>query len=573
VTYDHLVLLWLLALPLICGAFVAALGPDRWRLARWLSLGTAIVTLALALLLAGRFMSLEEHGTDLRPPTGQRTVLPTFKPEFVPGSTADAPHRTTWDLLPFGKTAVQFYVGVDGLNVWLVVLTAVLFLPSVLVSWTHVTERVNEFFAWLLVLQTLLFGVFLAFDIVLFYTFFELSLVPLFFLIGIWGGPQRQYAARKFFIYTLAGSMLSLLGILGVVLTCQERSEQLTFSIPRLVELVHIHLARAQQEPVGPAEIAYWANIQSWVFLALTAGFAVKVPLIPFHTWLPLAHVEAPTAGSVDLAGILLKIGAYGYLRLCIPLAPDASLALGLPLVSALATIGIIYGALVAYSQADVKKLIAYSSVSHVGLCMLGMFTLNAVGLTGSLLQMINHGLSTGGLFLLIGMLYERYHTRDLGEFGGMAKRMPLFGALLVFICLSSAGLPGLNGFVSEFLCLAGVADYELDLGHRLFVTVLAASTIVLGAWYLFTMMRRLLFGAVREPHHGGEAVSDLKPREWLLLTPIVLLCVVLGVYPKPVIRAAQPDVDMVAHIANLARQRAAAPAQTTAHLRPPELP
>jgi NADH-quinone oxidoreductase subunit M len=571
-TFDHHVLLWLLALPLISGAFVAALGHDRGRLVRWVSLGTSLVTLVLALLLAGRFMSVEGHGTDLRPQRGRHMVLPTFKPEFVPGSTPDAQHRTTWDLLPFGTSAIQFYVGVDGLNVWLVVLTAVLFLPSVLVSWTHITERVNEFFAWLLILQTFVLGVFLAFDIVLFYTFFELSLVPLFFLIGIWGGPQRQYAARKFFIFTLAGSLLSLLGILGVVLTCQERSGQLTFSIPQLVELVHKHLAQAQQEPLGPGEIAYWASIQSWVFLALTAGFAVKVPLVPLHTWLPLAHVEAPTAGSVDLAGVLLKIGAYGYLRLCIPLAPDASLALGLPLVSVSATIGIIYGALAAYSQEDVKKLIAYSSVSHLGLCMLAMFSLNAVGLTGSLLQMINHGLSTGGLFLLIGMLYERYHTRNLGEFGGMAARMPLFGALLVFVCLSSAGLPGLNGFVGEFLCLAGVADYESSAGHRLFVTVLAASTMILGAWYLFTMLRRLLFGPIREPHHAGEPVRDLKPREWLLLTPIVLLCVLLGVYPKPVIRAAQPDVDMISYIADLARQRAAT-TQPTAPAHPPELP
>jgi NADH-quinone oxidoreductase subunit M len=342
-TFDHQALLWLLALPLMSGAFVAVLGPDRGRRVRWVSLGASLATLALALLLAGRFMSLEGHGTDLRPQPGKRAVLPTFQPEFVPGSTPDAPHRTSWDLLPLGTGAIQFYVGVDGLNIWLVVLTAVLFLPSVLVSWTHISERVNEFFAWLLALQTFVLGVFLAFDIVLFYVFFELSLVPLFFLIGIWGGPQRQYAARKFFIYTLTGSLLALLGILGVVLTCKDRSDQLTFSIPRLVELVHEQLSKAQLEQVGTGETTYWATMQWWVFLALTAGFAVKVPLVPFHTWLPLAHVEAPTAGSVDLAGVLLKIGAYGYLRLCIPLAPDASLALGLPLVSGLATIGIIY--------------------------------------------------------------------------------------------------------------------------------------------------------------------------------------------------------------------------------------
>jgi NADH-quinone oxidoreductase subunit M len=567
-TFDHHVLLWLLGVPLASAVVVALLGPARGHLVRWISLAASVVTLVLALTITGRFMSLQGHGIDVRAQPGRAAVLPTFQPEFVPGSTAEAPHRTTWDLLTLGPGVIQFYVGVDGLNVWLVALTAVLMLPSVLVSWTHVSERVNEFFAWLLALQTFVMGVFVAFDIVLFYAFFELSLVPLFFLIGIWGGPQRQYAARKFFIYTLTGSLLALLGIIGVVAVCQDRANELTFSIPRLVELVHERLALA-----GPEEAAYWASVQNWVFLALTAGFAVKVPLVPLHTWLPLAHVEAPTAGSVDLAGVLLKIGAYGYLRLCIPLAPDASLALGLPLVSALAVIGIIYGALAAAGQEDVKKLIAYSSVSHLGLCMLAMYSLNAVGLSGSILQMINHGLSTGALFLLIGMLYERYHTRDLGAFGGMARRMPLFGALLVFACLSSAGLPGLNGFVGEFLCLAGVADYEASFGHRLFMTVLAASTIILGAYYLFTMLRRLLFGGEREPAHGGHPIRDLLPREWLLLTPLVILCVVLGVYPQPVLRAARPDVEMVAHIADLARQRAAAPAQPPAPVELSALP
>jgi NADH-quinone oxidoreductase subunit M len=549
-TADHYVLLCLLGLPLAAAAVVASLGPGRASLCRWLSLGVSVVVLVLALVLAGRFMSLEGHGPDLR-------ALPTFTPEFVPGATAAQPHRTTWDLLPLGTGAVQFYVGVDGLNVWLVVLTAVLLLPSVLVSWTHITERVNEFFAWLLALQTALFGVFLSFDILLFYVFFELSLVPLFFLIGIWGGPQRRYAAGKFFIYTLAGSLITLLGVLAIVLAVQDRTAELTFSVPRLVEAVHGRLALQDAD-----ERAFWYSTQFWAFLALTAGFAVKVPLVPLHTWLPLAHVEAPTAGSVDLAGILLKIGAYGFLRLCLPLAPDTSLALGLPLVIALASVGIVYGALCAYSQDDVKKLVAYSSVSHVGLVMAGMFSLTAVGLSGSLLQMINHGLSTGALFLLIGMIYERYHTRDLREYGGMAARMPLFGVLLVFFCLSSVGLPGLNGFVGEFLCLFGVAQYELTYRDSMVLTAVAASGMVLGAWYLLTMLRRLLFGPVKEP---AGRTHDLLAREWLLLAPLVILCVGLGVYPRPVLRAAQPDVDMVAHIADQARERAGIPPVTPA--------
>ena len=381
---------------------MAVLGPHRANAIRWISLITSIVCLALATHVATSFAQLQ---IDAR---GRPIVPMTFEPVL----------ETKWDLLPIlgtestpGSTpsAIRFHIGVDGLNVWLVVLTTVLMLPSVLVSWTAIQERVNEFYAWLLLLQTALMGVFLSFDIILFYSFFELSLVPLFFLIGIWGGPQKRHAARKFFVYTLAGSLITLLGVLGVVLACYDRSRTLTFSIPELVRIVHEHL-----EMKDPAEQAYWANVQLWVFLALMAGFAVKVPLVPFHTWLPLAHVEAPTAGSVDLAGIVLKIGAYGFLRLCIPLAPDVSLWLGLPLVSALAAIGIIYGALCAFAQDDVKKMIAYSSVSHLGLCMLGMFALNAAGLMGSILQMINHGLSSAALFLLIGMLYERYHTRKL---------------------------------------------------------------------------------------------------------------------------------------------------------------
>jgi NADH-quinone oxidoreductase subunit M len=541
-TSDQSLVLALLALPLVAACLVASFGPTRGQIVRWVSLCTAVVELVLALVLAAQFMKLE-HTTNLR-------ALPTFTPEFVPGSTPGAPHATSWNVLTFGKGAIQFFVGIDGLNVWLLVLTAVLLLPSVLVSWTHISERVNEFYAWLLALQTTLMGVFLSFDIMLFYVFFELSLVPLFFLIGIWGGPKRREAANKFFLFTLAGSLIALLGIIGLVLAVAEKTGEMTFSVPRLVELVHMQL-----KVQDPEVREYWRFTQLWVFLALMTGFAVKVPLVPLHTWLPLAHVEAPTAGSVDLAGVLLKIGSFGFLRLCIPLAPDTSLALGLPVVTTLAAIGIVYGAFCAFSQNDMKKLIAYSSVSHVGLIMLGMFSLTTVGLSGSVVQMINHGLSTGGLFLLIGMIYERYHTRDLREYGGMASRMPIFAVALIFFCLSSAGLPGLNGFVGEALCLLGVAEFEWQTRHSLALTAIAASGMVLGAWYLFTMTRGLLFGTVKEPatHH----TSDLLPREWLLLAPLAILCVGIGVYPQPILRASQPDVDMISHIGDMARQRA----------------
>jgi len=396
-TFDHVVLLWLLFLPLLGAIVVAALGVNQRDLIRWISLGTSVVVLVLALVLAGRFMALDRSTVAAVDPAKPQAA-PTFKPEFVPGSTDEDPHATTWDWVSFGPGKIQFYLGVDGISIWLVVLTAVLFLPSVLISWTHISERVNEFYAWLLVLQTAMIGVFVSFDIVLFYIFFELSLIPLFFLIGVWGGPERRYAARKFFIYTFVGSALTLVGVVGIVLACYDRTGTLTFSIPQLVSLVHEQLAIAD-----PKVQSYWRSVQYLVFVLLTAGFAVKVPLVPFHTWLPLAHVEAPTAGSVDLAGVLLKVGAYGFLRLCVPLAPDVSLAYGLPIVTTLAAFGIVYGAFCAYTQDDVKRLVAYSSISHLGLVMLGMFSLTTLGLAGSLMQMINHGLTTGGLFLLIG--------------------------------------------------------------------------------------------------------------------------------------------------------------------------
>jgi NADH-quinone oxidoreductase subunit M len=562
VTFDHHVLLWLLGLPLAAGIFVGLLGPQRGAAVRWVSLGASLITLVLSLVLAGRFMAQPHAGPSADP----KDPL-TFHPEFVPGSPGidGDPHSTRWTLVSLGTGGsgnIQFYLGVDGLSIWLVVLTAVLMLPSVLISWTHVSERVNEFYAWLLALQTVMMGVFLAFDIVLFYVFFELTLIPLFFLIGIWGGPQRQYAARKFFLYTLTGSLFTLLGILAITHACQERTGgDLTFSIPELVKRVHSELRVAEQDD---SVRAYWDRTQVLVFLLLSAGFAVKVPLLPFHTWLPLAHVEAPTAGSVDLAGVLLKIGAYGFLRLCIPLAPDVSLALGLPLVTGLAAAGIVYGAFCAYSQDDVKRLVAYSSVSHLGLCMLGMFSLTTAGLSGSLMQMINHGLSTAALFLLIGMIYERYHTRKITAYGGMAARMPLFAVFFVFMCLSSVGLPGLNGFIGEVLCLFGILENDIQTGRGALLTVTAASGMILGAWYLLTMVRRVLFGPVREPHVADHPAGDLKPREWLLLTPIAILCVLIGVYPQPILNAARPDVEMVARIAERARDRAN-PARVTA--------
>jgi NADH-quinone oxidoreductase subunit M len=552
-TMEQLAVLLVLILPLAGAIAVAWLGPQSGPAIRNISVAVSVVTLVLSLYVAGAFLSLDRPAT-----LAVRENASTFVPEFVPGSTADKPHQTTWNLFTVGAGHVQFFLGIDGLNLWLVVLTAVLMLPCVLVSFRQVHDRVNEFYAWLLALQTCMLGVFLSFDLFLFYVFFELSLVPLFFLIGIWGGAQRQYAARKFVIYTLTGSLLTMLGVILVVVACYDRAsgteKVITFSIPDLVARVQEQLHRA----AGNAELtAYWNKVQFWVFLGLSAGFAIKVPLMPFHTWLPLAHTEAPTAGSVDLAGVLLKLGAYGFLRLCIPLCPDISLSLGQPLITAVAVLGIVYGALCAYAQDDVKKLIAYSSVSHLGLCMLGMFSLTMVGVQGSLFQMINHGLSTPALFLLIGMLYERYHTRKLSDYSGMASRMPLFAVLLVVASLSSVGLPGLNGFIGEFLCLGGILQYEEYNLHHMLLAVIGASGMILGAWYLFTMTRKLLFGPVKEPHHEGHAIEDLNSREWIALAPLMVLFVVLGVFPQVVLKSTEPDAQRVVALAERARTRA----------------
>jgi NADH-quinone oxidoreductase subunit M len=539
VVYQALVIV-LLALPAAAAIVVACLGPGRALLVRQISLGATLAGALIAAVLAFGFM------------TGRDDIkTDTYSPMFVPGSGAD-PHATTWNLIDFsvGQNAnvknaprlgaIQFYVGIDGMNIWLIVLTAILMVSSVLISWNAVTERVHEFHAWLLALGFALIGVFLAFDIILFYVFFELTLVPLFFLIGIWGGPERRYAARKFFIYTLAGSLITLIGLLAVVVVVYQKSSPhvLTFSIPDLVATFNANLKAAVGE-----ERAFYETFQFWVFLALMAGFAIKVPLFPVHTWLPLAHVEAPTAGSVLLAGVLLKMGTYGFMRLSLPLTPDAAIAIGVPVIGVLSVLAIIYGALCAKAQDDIKKLVAYSSVSHLGFCTLGMFALNSAGLTGSLMQMINHGLSTGALFLIVGMLYERYHTRMIAEYGGLGSKLKVITFCMVFISLSSVGLPGLNGFVGEALVFFGMFE------TRKVLAILGTAGIILGAWYLITMLRQVFFGELKEPHHEGHEISDITPREIGTLAPIMALCLLIGVYPQPILDSVKPDIDVVAEI------------------------
>ena len=463
-------------------------------------------------------------------------------------AAADAPpghfvlqQQVSWWGGADGAIDVSYHVGVDGISIWLVMLTALLTPLAILASFTSIRDRVQPYYALMLVLEAAMLGVFCSMDLLLFYVFFEFTLIPLFFLIGIWGGPRRAQAANKFFLYTVAGSVLTFAAVLYIAFLhyAYSGSAQLTFDIQKLTVL-------GQRNAIA-------AGVQWWLFLGLAAGFAIKVPLFPVHTWLPLAHTEAPTAGSVILAGVLLKLGTYGFVRLSLPILPEAAAAFA-PWLGGLAVCGIIYGALAAWVQTDVKKLVAYSSVSHMGFCILGMFTLKMAGVTGSVLYMVNHGLATGALFLVVGMIYERYHTRDIDKIGGLARSMPWLAFFLILFTLSSIGLPGLNGFISEFLVLAGTAASASQwdglapgpLGMAFAVP--AALGIVLGAIYMLHMCRCVLFGPLKEPPGTPDTSSglsgDLTRREIAVLVPIAAACLVLGVWPKPLISSMEPAIE-----------------------------
>jgi NADH-quinone oxidoreductase subunit M len=406
---------------------------------------------------------------------------------------------------------IRYAMGVDGISLWLVLLSTLLTVVVIVGSWHSVTERVKEYMVTFLIMDTLMVGTFCALDIVLFYVFFEGILIPMYLIIGIWGGPRRIYSAFKFFLYTLAGSVLFLVAIIVMA------REAGTTSIPELAR---------HDFPVA---------MQTWLWLALFASFAVKVPMWPFHTWLPDAHVEAPTAGSVILAGVLLKMGTYGFLRFCLPLFPNAALQFT-PLISILAIIGILYGAWVSMVQPDLKKLVAYSSVSHLGFVMLGIFTLTHQGLQGGLLQMVNHGLSTGALFLIVGMIYERRHTRMIEDFGGLAKQIPVFTAFFMIVTLSSIGLPGLNGFVGEFLVLIGTF-----LTNKWYA-VLATSGVIFAAVYMLRMFQRVMFGKLEKEENQN--LADLSKREIAVLVPIVAMIILIGVWPQPFLNKMEKSVD-----------------------------
>jgi len=436
--------------------------------------------------------------------------------------------RFVRDWIP--SLGVKYDFGIDGIALLLIVLTTFMGLIAIVSSFSAINFREKEYYVQLLLLQTGMIGTFCALDFFLFYVFWEVMLVPMYFIIGIWGGPRKLYAAIKFFLFTLAGSVLMLLSILALYffnddgipfLHIRGLGNGYTFSVLQYHNIGHL---------IPP-------SLQFWIFLGFFFGFAIKVPMFPFHTWLPDAHTEAPTAGSIILAAVLLKMGTYGFVRFALPILPDATRQLILPIV-VLSIIGIIYGALVTLVQKDMKRLIAYSSVSHLGFVMLGMFALNPMGLKGSVIQMINHGISTGALFLLVGIIYERRHSRDIADYGGLAKQMPMFATLFLIAALSSMGLPALNGFIGEFTILLGVAN------RNIWWAVFAAIGIVLGAAYLLWLYQRVFWGPLDNP--ANRTVRDLNRRELAMLVALSAVMVWIGIYPKPIFEVIEKPVEYV---------------------------
>ena len=457
---------------------------------KWIALATTTLTFAVSLLL------LRGAG---------------WGPEF----------RFEENISWIGSIGARYHLGVDGMSLWLVLLTTLLMPIAILSSWTAVHKRQLSYYVFLLILESAMIGVFVSLDLLLFYLFFEASLVPMFFLIGIWGGERRIYAAVKFFIYTAVGSLLMLVAIIALYFIYQ------SFDYTIILEAMRTN-------PL-PARTAFW------LFVAFAIAFCIKVPVFPVHTWLPDAHTEAPTAGSVILAGVLLKMGTYGLMRFNLALFPQAAKDWAWVLIT-LAVIGIIYGALVAMVQPDVKRLVAYSSVSHMGFIVLGIFSFTELGMQGAVYQMLNHGVSTGALFLFVGFIYERRHTRAISEFGGLATPMPLYATLFVIASLSSIGLPFLNGFIGEFLILTGM--WTSTFSRSWIATMLAATGVIWAAVYMLWMLQRVLFGEITNPENAR--LRDLNTRELGLILPLMLLMLFMGVYPRPFLDRSKAAVEAI---------------------------
>ncbi len=637
---TQLLVLLLVLVPLVSAALVPFFGRAARRISLLIGLFHLGITAAVVMVA---IPTISQRHELTRTDRGDSTVK-RFQPAFVPGDPdivqGGAKYRTSWTLFRLSSTEsdprqpgpnVQFFIGVDGLNMWLVALASFLFIPAVLMSWNVADDRPGPFFGWLFLLQAGMIGCFLSFDVILFYAFFELTLIPVFFLIGRWGiGSGRRDAARKFFLYTLAGSLLTLIGLIGVVLanptpvhpttgvrtseaTVQDvptafRSERsvaewvmsrpgpITFSLPdlmgnvqvwadasasarRAVTITERELAVAKSAPKPDAKFiqgmehrletakaqfveaekisARSVASQFWFFIALMAGFLVKVPVWPFHTWLPAAYGEAPASVTMVLSGVMAKLGTFGILRFVLPLVPDAAFNYGLPVVGVLAAFGIIYAAFCAFGSRDAKLLIAYSSVSHLGFLVLGLFAFNREGLTGATLHMVNHGLCSGALFAAMAALFNRYHTTEMSKFSGLMGRLPVFAVFLFIACFASIGLPGLNNFVSEMMMLAGLFSAQNPGVRWLWPAVVAVIGIFLSAWYMLTMLQRLCFNAPREPQLTDPTPPrDLNSREIYALGLLTGMCLLLGLYPQPVIETLTPDVRLLTNIGGEARAR-----------------
>jgi NADH-quinone oxidoreductase subunit M len=488
------ILTTLVLLPLAGGVAALLVGRDRDALVRRLALGISLLTFALSVLLWTRF---DPGSADY---------------QFV--------ERHAW-LPEFG---ISYHVGVDGISLLLIILTTFLTPLALLCSWESIESRVREFAFFMLALEAAMIGVFISLDLFLFYLFWDAMLIPMYFLIGIWGYDRRIYAAIKFILYTLTGSVLMLVAILWLASYHQTQTGVPSFDLADLMAL---------SIPGG---------LQTWLFLAFAIAFAIKVPIFPFHTWLPDAHVEAPTAGSVILAGVLLKMGTYGLLRFAFPLFPEAA-RLFAPYLATLAVVGIVYGALVAMVQPDLKKLVAYSSVSHLGFVVLGICALTVNGVQGSVFQMVAHGISTGGLFLIVGMLSDRRHTRQIAEFGGLKAVMPRLVAAFFLVTLASIALPGMNGFVGEFLILVGTFASPFSAHARLY-TAVAATGVIQSAVYMLWMFQRVNYGTVT--NSKNRALRDLSVREWCVIGPVCAVAIVMGVAPNAFLRPMEPAVRRV---------------------------
>ncbi len=565
IVFTRVLLLLVLILPLASAAIFPFFGRPARRLAIWVAFLHLLITSAVVVLALPMLNDrIEDSGFS-------KLEAAKFRPNFVPGDVSGsdgASNRTTWTVLSLAPTPmrpgdagpnIQFFIGVDGLNLWLIALSSFMMLPAILVSWESIREKPGKFYALMFLMQGGAIGAFLSFDVILFYVFFELTLIPTFFLIGGWGtGSGRRDAARKFFLYTLAGSLLTLLGIIGVVLTNPNDEGMITFSLPDLMGNVQRNLYFAGKAAFAgqPAALIALQNTQFWLFLALMAGFLVKVPIWPFHTWLPAAYSEAPTGVTILLSALLAKLGTFGILRLVLPLTPDAAIMYGLPVIGSLAAFGIVYAALCAYAEKDLKLMIAYSSVSHLGFLVLALFAFNVEGISGAVLHMVNHGLTTGALFAMSGFLLDRYKTTQMSQYGGLMGRFPNFAVLAFILCLASIGLPGLNNFVSEMLMLGGVVDARNPRIDRLGLAVIAAIGIFLGAWYILTMLQRMFFNPLKEPLTTGTAPADISGREFAIFGSLAGLCLVLGLFPQPVLDSARWDLNLLNVIGNGARAR-----------------